>query len=98
MIKKKLSKNAKKVDKFLTTYLKSQNQSPLSQPMKYGLISGGKKIRSTIIFDSGRIFNINEKKLINILTICLKKNLKKFPQIRNYKNDKKQIIYKCKKN
>jgi farnesyl diphosphate synthase len=66
MIKKKLFKNAKKVDKFLTTYLKNQNQSPLSQPMKYGLISGGKKIRSTIIFDSGRIFNINEKKLINI--------------------------------
>tara|TARA_B100000767_G_scaffold165179_1_gene154730 strand:- start:89 stop:964 length:876 start_codon:yes stop_codon:yes gene_type:complete len=66
MIKKKLSKNAKKVDKFLTTYLKSQNKSPLSQPMKYGLISGGKKIRSTIIFDTGRIFNINEKKLINI--------------------------------
>ena len=66
MIKKKLSKNAKKVDKFLTTYLKSQNQSSLSQPMKYGLISGGKKIRSTIIFDTGKIFNINEKKLINI--------------------------------
>jgi farnesyl diphosphate synthase len=64
MIKKKLSKNAKKVDKFLTTYLKNQNQSSLSQPMKYGLISGGKKIRSTIIFDTGRIFNINEKKLI----------------------------------
>ena len=66
MIKKKLSKNAKKVDKFLITYLKSQNQSSLSQPMKYGLISGGKKIRSTIIFDTGKIFNINEKKLINI--------------------------------
>ena len=66
MIKTKLSKNAKKIDKFLIKYLKSQNQSPLSQPMKYGLISGGKKIRSTIIFDTGRIFNINEKKLINI--------------------------------
>ena len=66
MIKKKLSKNARKVDKFLITYLKSQNQSSLSQPMKYGLISGGKKIRSTIIFDTGKIFNINEKKLINI--------------------------------
>ena len=34
--------------------------------MKYGVISGGKKIRSTVIFDTGRIFNINEKKLINI--------------------------------
>ena len=34
--------------------------------MKYGIISGGKKIRSTIIFDTGKIFNINEKNLINI--------------------------------
>ena len=66
MIKNKLSTNAKKIDKFLIKYLKSQNQSPLSQPMKYGVISGGKKIRSTIIFDTGRLFNINEKKLINI--------------------------------
>ena len=34
--------------------------------MKYGIISGGKKIRSTIILDTGKIFNIQEKKLINI--------------------------------
>ena len=34
--------------------------------MKYGVISGGKKIRSTIIFDTGKIFNIKEKKLLNI--------------------------------
>jgi farnesyl diphosphate synthase len=66
MIKKKLSKNARKIDKFLIKYLKNQNQSPLTKPMKYGIISGGKKIRSTIIFDTGKIFNINEKKLINI--------------------------------
>ena len=66
MIKEKLFTNAKKIDKFLIKYLKSQNQSCLSQPMKYGVISGGKKIRSTVIFDTGRIFNIKEKKLINI--------------------------------
>jgi farnesyl diphosphate synthase len=35
-------------------------------PMKYGVISGGKKIRSTIILDAGKIFNINEHKLISI--------------------------------
>ena len=34
--------------------------------MKYGVISGGKKIRSTIIFDAGKLFNIKEKKLLNI--------------------------------
>ena len=66
MIQKKLSKNAKKIDKFLIKYLKNQKQSLLINPMKYGVISGGKKIRSTIIFDVGKIFNINEKKLINM--------------------------------
>ena len=66
MIKKKLYQNAKKIDKFLIRYLKNQKNSLLIKPMKYGLISGGKKIRSTIIFDAGKIFNINEKKLINI--------------------------------
>ena len=34
--------------------------------MKYGVISGGKKIRSTFILDAGKLFNINEKKLINV--------------------------------
>ena len=29
--------------------------------MKYGVISGGKKIRSTIIFDVGKIFKLNKK-------------------------------------
>jgi farnesyl diphosphate synthase len=66
MIKKKLFNNAEKVDKFLIKYLKKQKQSLLINPMKYGVISGGKKIRSTIIFDTGKIFNISKKKLINI--------------------------------
>jgi farnesyl diphosphate synthase len=66
MIKEKLSKNAKKIDKFLNKYINNQKRSLLINPMKYGVISGGKKIRSTIIFDTGKIFDINEKKLINI--------------------------------
>ena len=66
MIKKKLTKNAKKIDLFLIKFLKKQKQSLLVKPMKYGVISGGKKIRSTIIFDTGKIFNISEKKLVNI--------------------------------
>ena len=66
MIKDKLAKNAKKVDKFLINYLKKQEGSLLINPMKYGVISGGKKIRSTIIFDAGKIFNLNPRKLINI--------------------------------
>ena len=66
MIKKKLIKNAKKVDKFLINFLNKQKKSLLVKPMKYGVISGGKKIRSTIILDAGKLFKINEKKLINI--------------------------------
>ena len=43
MIKNKLIKNAKKVDKFLIRYLNKQDTSLLVNPMKYGVISGGKK-------------------------------------------------------
>ena len=66
MIKKKLIRNAKKVDKFIINFLKKQKTSSLVQAMKYGVISGGKKIRSTIILDTGKMFNIEEKKLINV--------------------------------
>jgi farnesyl diphosphate synthase len=66
MIKIKLNKNAKKIDKFLVSFLKKQKKTALVASMKYGVISGGKKIRSTIILDAGKIFKINEKKLINI--------------------------------
>ena len=66
MIKKKLKKNAKSVDKFLIHFLKKQDRSLLIKPMKYGIISGGKKIRSTIILDTGKIFNLSKKKLLNI--------------------------------
>ena len=62
MIKIKLYKNSKKIDRFLIKYLKNQKHSLLINPMKYGVISGGKKIRSTIIFDVGKIYNIGEKK------------------------------------
>ena len=34
--------------------------------MKYGVISGGKKIRSSIIFDTGKLYKIRNIKLINI--------------------------------
>ena len=66
MIKKKLKSNAKKIDRFLLNFLKKQNKSLLIKPMKYGVISGGKKIRSTIILDAGKLFNIKEKNLLNI--------------------------------
>ena len=66
MIRNRLSKNAKKIDRFLLNFFKKQTKSLLLNPMKYGLISGGKKIRSTIILNAGKLFDIKEKKLINI--------------------------------
>ena len=66
MIEKRLKKNAKKIDKFLLRFLKKQKKSLLIAPMKYGAISGGKKIRSTIIFDTGKMLKVGEKKLISI--------------------------------
>ncbi len=66
MIKKRLNNNAKKIDKFLIGFLKNQKKTLLVSPMKYGVISGGKKIRSTIIFDTGKILNIKNDKLKNI--------------------------------
>ncbi len=66
MIKKKLNNNAKKIDKFLISFLKKQKKTLLVAPMKYGVLSGGKKIRSTVIFETGKLFNLKKKKLINI--------------------------------
>ena len=66
MMKKKLFRNSKKIDQFLIYFIKNQKNSLLVKPMKYGVISGGKKIRSTIIFEAGKIFNLKEKQLINI--------------------------------
>ncbi len=65
-MKTKLNNNAKKVDNFLLKFLKKQKKSLLVNPMKYGVISGGKKIRSTVIFDTGKLFNIKKKKLLEV--------------------------------
>ena len=57
---------AKKTDNFLNKYFIKETQSPLLKPMKYGTLSGGKKIRSSIIINTGKLFNINSEKLLNI--------------------------------
>ena len=44
MMKNRLVQNAKIVDKFLIQYLRRQDKSLLISPMKYGVISGGKKL------------------------------------------------------
>ena len=63
-MKKKLNKIAKDTNLFLSKLLLSQKKTELIKPMKYGLLPGGKKIRSKLIFDVGKIFKIQYKKLI----------------------------------
>ena len=66
MIRYFLNSNAKKTDIFLKQYLNRQSNTGLMAPMKYGSLSEGKKIRSSIIIGTGRIFNIKSSKLLNI--------------------------------
>jgi farnesyl diphosphate synthase len=63
-MKKKLNKIAQDTNLFLKKFVKKQKKSELMIPMKYGLFSGGKKIRSKILIDVGSIFKINYKSLI----------------------------------
>ena len=63
-MQKKLNKIARDTNLFLKRFVKRQKKSELIIPMKYGLFSGGKKIRSKILIDIGSIFKINYKSLI----------------------------------
>ena len=61
-----LDNNAKKTDIFLKKYFNRQSNSVLMSAMKYGSLSGGKKIRSSIIIGAGKLFNIKAKKLLSL--------------------------------
>ena len=63
---KSLSANAKQINLFLKRYLNKQNQTNLLAPMRYGVLFGGKKIRSSIIFGVGKIYGISKSKLKHI--------------------------------
>ena len=65
-MQREIKKNAKIVDRFLKKYFRNQKYSNLIPAMKYGTLFGGKKIRSTIILNSAKIFNLNFNKVINI--------------------------------
>ena len=65
-MKNSLKKIAKDTNIYLKKYLKNQKKSNLLNPINYGLFSGGKKFRSKILIDVGRIFNINYSALIKI--------------------------------
>jgi len=65
-MQKKLNKIAKDTNYFLRRFISKQQKSELIVAMKYGLFSGGKKIRSKILVDIGSLFKLNYKQLIII--------------------------------
>jgi farnesyl diphosphate synthase len=62
----KLNKIAKDTNIFLKSFIRKQKKTNLIPAMRYGLFSGGKKIRSKILIDIGYLFNVNYKILIKI--------------------------------
>ncbi len=63
----KLNTIANNTNSYLKScFLKQKNNSYLLQPMKYGIFSGGKRFRSAIIVNTGKIYDIDYKKLIII--------------------------------
>ena len=64
---KKLKKIANDTNTFLKKiFLKRNKYFHLIKPMSYGVFSGGKRFRSAIVVNTGKIFNIGYKKLIII--------------------------------
>ena len=61
----KLNTIANNTNSYLKSFFsKQKNNSYLLKPMKYGVFSGGKRFRSAIVVNTGKIFNIDYKKLI----------------------------------
>ena len=63
----KLNTIANNTNSYLKSFfLKQKKNSYLLEPMKYGVFSGGKRFRSAIVVNTGRIYDIDYKKLIII--------------------------------
>mgnify|MGYP001352176975 FL=1 len=65
-MKKKLNKIANDTNFFLIKFLSKQKKTDLIKPIKYGLFPGGKKIRSKLIIDVGKIFKLRYQDLIRL--------------------------------
>ena len=66
MLKNKLKLNARRIDLFIKNYIKGQKRSLLIAPMNYGVLSGGKKIRSSVILSTGKLYNLRPNNLYNV--------------------------------
>ena len=63
----KLNRIASNTNSYLKSFfLKQKKNSYLLKPMKYGVFSGGKRFRSSIVVNTGKIYDIDYKKLIII--------------------------------
>jgi len=61
----KLNTIANNINSYLKNFfLRQKKNSYLLRPMKYGVFSGGKRFRSAIAVNTGKIYNIDYKKLI----------------------------------
>ena len=65
-MKKKLNKIANDTNLFLIKFLSKQKKTDLIKPIMYGLFPGGKKIRSKLIIDVGKIFKLRYQDLIRL--------------------------------
>jgi len=64
---RKLNSIAKDTNSYLKKFFsKQKSNSRLLLPMQYGVFSGGKRFRSAVVVNTGKIYNINYKKLIII--------------------------------
>jgi len=62
---KKLNNIANNTNSYLKSFFfRQKKNSYLLQPMKYAIFSGGKRFRSAIVVNAGKIYNIDYKKLI----------------------------------
>ena len=65
-MQKKLNKIVNRTNNYLYKYFSKQKKTELTKPMLYGLLPGGKKVRSKILFDIGSIFEIDKKNILQV--------------------------------
>ena len=65
-MQKKLNKIVNKINTFLYRYFLKEKKTELIKPMLYGLLPGGKKVRSKILFDVGNIFKVESYKILQV--------------------------------
>ena len=64
LAKSELLKIANDTNNFLKNFINKQNKTFLLKAMRYSIFSGGKKVRSKILLDVGKIFKVDYKTLI----------------------------------